>query len=270
MDHAIFGHHKSQSYVGIYDQCVLSCTYSNDVVYTSEIHSIFLISDKQIDIVKALEGVPEELPQCEICGQIFLNKKELRSHVTIHLGQPRIILKRCNSSHKNRRKDKDIYSLNQNTKGSLKLTLKKQNRSDFAVINRDLQANTDIPGAEEAAEAEGDEQTAEEETEEESTSDRDDHVMLREGNEDNDDDKSSDDNDRPSAEINEGDSGVGSDMANPSEKDDQNVDDLAGEQEETDEQEKIEESEDPEVSAALEATCRETIEYLKKLGEQSR
>ncbi|XP_015116084.1 COPII coat assembly protein sec16 isoform X2 [Diachasma alloeum] len=226
------------------------------------------ILDNEIDIVKALECAPEELPQCEICAQKFLSKKELRSHITIHLGQPRIILKRCSSQHKNRKREKDIYSLNQDQKGSLKLTLKKQKHSDFTVINRDLDLTTDISETE-VADTEGNEQTVEEETEEESTSDRDDNAMLRDGNEDNDDDKSSDDNDRPSAEVNEGDSGVGSDMANPSEKEDQNVDDLAGEQEENDEPDKIEESEDPEESDALEATCRETIENLKKLGEQS-
>ncbi|XP_011313879.1 histone acetyltransferase KAT6A isoform X2 [Fopius arisanus] len=241
---------------------------SNSKIPEEDTNTGLQILDKQIEIAKALECVPEELPQCEICAQKFLSKKELRSHITIHLGQPRIILKRCNSQHKNRKKEKDIYSLNQDKKGSLKLTLKKQKHSDFTVINRDLDFEAEITESE-VADAERNDQTTEEEIEEESTSDRDENVMLRDRHEDNDDDKSSDNNDRPSAEVNEGDSGVGSDMANPSEKDDQNVDDLAGEQEETDEQEKIEESEDPEESDALEATCRETIENLKKLGEQS-
>lgn len=74
---------------------------------------------------------------------------------------------------------------------------------------------------------------------------------------------------RPSLDVNEGDSGVGSDMANPSEKEDQNVDDVQSGDHYNSEK-RLSESEDHEESDALEATCRETIENLKKLGEQSR
>lgn len=77
-------------------------------------------------------------------------------------------------------------------------------------------------------------------------------------------------NERPSADINESDSDVGSDMANPSEKDDQNVDDAQSTDNFDSSEKRLLESEDPEETDALEATCRETIENLKKLGEQSR
>lgn len=76
-------------------------------------------------------------------------------------------------------------------------------------------------------------------------------------------------NDRPSIDVNEGDSGVGSDMANPSEKEDQNVDDLQSTDHYDNSDKRLSEAEDHEESDALEATCRETIENLKKLGEQS-
>lgn len=75
-------------------------------------------------------------------------------------------------------------------------------------------------------------------------------------------------NDRPSIDVNEADSGVGSDMANPSEKEDQN-DDLQSTDQYDNSDKRLSETEDHEESDALEATCRETIENLKKLGEQS-
>lgn len=77
-------------------------------------------------------------------------------------------------------------------------------------------------------------------------------------------------NERPSADVNESDSDVGSDMANPSEKDDQNVDDTQSADNFDTSEKRLSESEDHEETDALEATCRETIENLKKLGEQSR
>lgn len=59
-------------------------------------------------------------------------------------------------------------------------------------------------------------------------------------------------------------------MANPSEREDQNIDDLqAGDNYESSEK-VANESEYPEESDNLEETCRETIENLKILGEQSR
>lgn len=77
-------------------------------------------------------------------------------------------------------------------------------------------------------------------------------------------------NERPSIDVNEGDSGVGSDMANPSEKEDQNVDDIQNSDNYDNSEKRLSEPEDHEESDALEATCRETIENLKKLGEQSK
>lgn len=76
-------------------------------------------------------------------------------------------------------------------------------------------------------------------------------------------------NERQSLDVNEVDSGVGSDMANPSEKEDQNVDDIQGTDNYDNSEKRLLETEDHEESDALEATCRETIESLKKLGEQS-
>ena len=75
---------------------------------------------------------------------------------------------------------------------------------------------------------------------------------------------------RPLMDNNEGDSGVGSDSVNPLEKEDQNVDDIPTDNISNSDQAELGEQEDPEESDALEATCRETIENLKKLGEQSR
>lgn len=66
---------------------------------------------------------------------------------------------------------------------------------------------------------------------------------------------------------NEGDSGVGSDTVNPLEREDQNVDDLQADNNSNSDHNELAENEDPEESDALEATYRETIENLKKLGE---
>lgn len=77
--------------------------------------------------------------------------------------------------------------------------------------------------------------------------------------------------DRPLMDHNEGDSGVGSDSINPLEKEDQNVDDLhnSDSNHALEGADNEEEQEDEAESDALEA-CRETIENLKKLGEQTR
>ena len=78
------------------------------------------------------------------------------------------------------------------------------------------------------------------------------------------------DTERASLDTNEGDSGVGSDMANPSEREDQNVDDLHSGDNDDNIEKRVMESEDPEESDDLAESCRETIENLKKLGEHSR
>ena len=72
---------------------------------------------------------------------------------------------------------------------------------------------------------------------------------------------------RPSMDNNEGDSGVGSDSANPLEKEDQNVDDLQADNNSTSDHA---ENEDAEEADGLEETCRETIENLRKLNEHTR
>ena len=69
-------------------------------------------------------------------------------------------------------------------------------------------------------------------------------------------------------DANEGDSGVGSDMANPLEREDQNIEDSQT----SDHYESAEKNAEPEEEQdeELEATCRETIENLRRLGEETR
>lgn len=74
---------------------------------------------------------------------------------------------------------------------------------------------------------------------------------------------------RPSMDNNEGDSGVGSDFVNPLDREDQNDNDSQGDNASNQDPTDVPDNEDNEESDALEA-CRETIENLKKLGEQSR
>lgn len=75
---------------------------------------------------------------------------------------------------------------------------------------------------------------------------------------------------RPLMDNVEGDSGVGSDSVHVSKKEEQNEDDGKAYNNSNLDQMELAEKEDPEESDALEATCRETIENLKKLGEHSR
>lgn len=254
--------------------------------------TLIFFSEEQINIVKSLECVSEELPQCEVCSQQFLTKKELRSHITLHLGQPRVVLKRCSNLHLVKKKEKDKYSLTQEKKGSLKLTLKKQNHRDFAVISRDLDFDSDNSESGEVAGLQKTNKNEEKEEHEDTVDDNNgeqtdqpphefENVMVNEDDnyqddnyDNNDEDNFLEDNEeRPSVEINEGDSGVGSDMANTCEKDDQNVDDLHNVdnyQHEDDDRNTIEEPDDPEESDPIDATYRETIENLKKIGEQTR
>lgn len=75
----------------------------------------------------------QQLLDCGICGQQFATKKHLRVHIHTHLNKsPRIILKRVINPKILKVKDKqnDTYWLDPETKGSLKLTLKKQNIAD--------------------------------------------------------------------------------------------------------------------------------------------
>lgn len=75
---------------------------------------------------------------------------------------------------------------------------------------------------------------------------------------------------RPLMDNAEGDSGVGSDSVHVPEREEQNDDDGNADNNSNSDQVESAGNEDPEESDALEATCRETIENLKKLGEHSR
>lgn len=74
----------------------------------------------------------QQLLDCGICDQQFATKKQLRIHIHTHLTKsPRIILKRVISPKVLKvQKQNDSYWLDPETKGSLKLTLKKQNIAD--------------------------------------------------------------------------------------------------------------------------------------------
>lgn len=92
--------------------------------------SMRYVSDEHAGTPKSLDdslGGQQLLLDCGICGQQFPTKKQLRIHINTHLRKPRIVLKRvtgpkakvvCTQS--------DTYWLDPETKGSLKLTLKKQ------------------------------------------------------------------------------------------------------------------------------------------------
>ncbi|XP_043286934.1 uncharacterized protein [Venturia canescens] len=247
------------------------------------------------------ENSVEDLPKCEICGEEFVTKKDLRSHIIVHLGEPRIVLKRCSGlkALKNK-KEKDTYWLDPGTKGSLKLTLKKHQlvtgdtlklklkksskTKDFAVVKSqlELEHKEEASDSEEVAGDTDNVQMDDKEREEETDQQSYENVIVNEGegyeneeDENYDEDEISnplEDNEIASLEANEGDSGVGSDMANPSEREDQNVDDLQAVGERSfinNRHASTAEENEPEDTDALEATCRETIENLKKLGEHS-
>lgn len=231
------------------------------------------------------------LLDCGICGQQFASKKQLRVHVHTHLRKPRIVLRRLASPKvaKVRKQSEDTYWLDPEKKGLLKLTLKKQSTAeslkltlkktsseskDFTVVNSNFSPviknhqQEDVAGAKENDQrnnraAKG------------SVNEPFENVMVdQQADYDNvkfdaEDHNPLEENEKPSIDVNEGDSGVGSDMANPSEKEDQNVDDIQSSDNYDNSEKRLSEPEDPEESDALEATCRETIENLKKLGEQS-
>ncbi|XP_018304482.1 uncharacterized protein [Mycetomoellerius zeteki] len=229
------------------------------------------------------------LLDCDICGERFTSKKPLRVHINTHLRKLRIVLKRV-ANPKVVKVKKETYWLDPEKTGLLKLTLKKQNvaaeslkltlkksskSEDFTVVNNNCYPvikyyqQRDVAGAKEN-DPRGDkaaENSINEPFENVMVDQQDDYDNVKL---DTDHQNPLEDNERPSTDINESDSDVGSDMANPSEKDDQNVDDTTPNIDNCDSSEKrLSESEDHEETDALEATCRETIENLKKLGEQS-
>ncbi|XP_071628054.1 uncharacterized protein [Temnothorax longispinosus] len=229
----------------------------------------------------------QQLVDCDICGERFTSKKPLRVHINTHLRKLRIVLKRV-ANPKVVKVKKDTYWLDPEKTGSLKLTLKKQSvadslkltlkksseSEDFTVVNNNFYPvikyyqERDVAGAKEN-DPRGDKAA------ENSINEPFENVMVDQQDDydsaklDTDPHNPLEENERPSADINESDSDVGSDMANPSEKDDQNVDDAQSTDNFDNSEKRLSETEDHEETDALEATCRETIENLKKLGEQS-
>ncbi|XP_011701184.1 PREDICTED: uncharacterized protein LOC105457923 isoform X2 [Wasmannia auropunctata] len=227
------------------------------------------------------------LLDCDICGERFTSKKPLRVHINTHLRKLRIVLKRV-TSPKVVKVKKDTYWLDPEKTGLLKLTLKKQSvadslkltlkksseSEDFTVVNNNFYPvikyyqQRDVAGAKEN-------DPRDDKAAENSINEPFENVMVDQQDDydnvklDTDPHNPLEENERPSTDINESDSDVGSDMANPSEKDDQNVDDTHNTDNFDSSEKRLSESEDQEETDALEATCRETIENLKKLGEQS-
>ncbi|XP_011865198.1 PREDICTED: histone acetyltransferase KAT6A-like isoform X3 [Vollenhovia emeryi] len=236
--------------------------------------------------VDSLSG-QQPLLDCDICGERFTSKKPLRVHINTHLRKLRIVLRRV-ASPKVVKVRRDTYWLDPERTGSLKLTLKKQcapdslkltlkkssQSEDFTVVNNNFYPvvkyyqQGDVAGAKEN-DPRGDkaaENTINEPFENVMVDQQDDYDSVKL---DTDHHNPLEENERPSADINESDSDVGSDMANPSEKDDQNAEDTQSTDNFDASEKRLSESEDHEETDALEATCRETIENLKKLGEQS-
>ncbi|KAK2582126.1 hypothetical protein KPH14_004492 [Odynerus spinipes] len=256
--------------------------YNNDV-------DLLQSFEEQIDNQNSPHDLSVQPYNCEICKNRFATKKQLRTHIFTHLGKARVVLKRVSDLKPLKRKYNDTYCLkpeqNQSLKlklkkktftDPLKLTLKKSSESeDFVVVNTKHNLNIrnyskeDVAGAKEKNEqrdAKETESTIERSFENVMVDQQDDYENIKFGSDHH---NPLEENERPSLDINEGDSGVGSDMANPSEKEDQNVDDLHGTDHYDNSEKRLSETEDHEESDALEATCRETIENLKKLGEQS-
>ncbi|KAI4492779.1 hypothetical protein M0804_002570 [Polistes exclamans] len=245
--------------------------------------------DEQIDKQSPSHDLSSQLFNCEICEKQFATKKLLKNHIFTHLGRARVVLKRVSNLKVLKRKHSDTYFLSSEKSQSLKLKLKKTTYTDplkltlkkssvsedFIVVSTNHSLNTINFSAEDVAgEKDRNEQSDAEETDN-SIKQTFENVMVDQQDDyenakfESDNDNSLEENERPSLDINEGDSGVGSDMANPSEKEDQNVDDLHGSDNYNNTEKRLSEIEDHEESDALEATCRETIENLKKLGEQS-
>ncbi|KAG6797294.1 bromodomain-containing protein [Apis mellifera caucasica] len=244
--------------------------------------------DKHIDDQNSIFSLRFSLFSCEICKKQFVTKKQLRIHIHTHLGRPRIVLRRVTNLKSFKKKHSNTYWLDPEKKGSLKLTLKKQNftdslklklkksseSEDFTVVKSNINLGIENHSQRDVAGAKENDQRHEKNTEN-SINQPFENVMVEQQDEygnikfNTEEHNPLEENDRPPIDVNEGDSGVGSDMANPSEKEDQNVDDLQSSDQYDNSDKRFSETEDHEESDALEATCRETIENLKKLGEQS-
>ncbi|XP_016842227.1 probable serine/threonine-protein kinase drkD isoform X2 [Nasonia vitripennis] len=244
---------------------------------------------------------PEEENQhrCDICDQKFPNKKDLQDHFTKHLGNPRVVLQRivdqklsCSTAVK--KEHIDNYWLGEEQKGNLKITLKRQSpvgdslkltlkkspkSEGFTVVSRNC-GSIEQSIKKQNALAETQENDNKSDSEEEKATEQNfENVMLNQENtydDDNDNFESGPDHnplessERPLMDNVEGDSGVGSDSVHLPEREEQNEDDGNADNNSNLDQAELAGNEDPEESDALEATCRETIENLKKLGEHSR
>ena len=142
---------------------------------------MFIADEEHVPAEDSLENSPLDLAKCEICDKEFFTKTELHTHQISHLGQPRIVLKRCADAKPVKKKDKkkDTYWLDPETKGSLKLTLKKQQlpdtdalkftlkkssqSEDFAVVNTNLDLDRNEENCYEEEEEEEEEEGGEEE-----------------------------------------------------------------------------------------------------------
>ncbi|XP_011165356.1 histone acetyltransferase KAT6A isoform X3 [Solenopsis invicta] len=232
----------------------------------------------------------QQLLDCDICGERFTSKKPLRVHINTHLRKLRIVLKRV-ANPKVVKVKKDTYWLDPEKTGLLKLTLKKQSikspsdslkltlkksseSEDFTVVNNNFHLGIDYYPEKDVAGAKENDPRGDKAAEN-SINEPFENVMVDQQDDydnsklDTDHHNPLEENERPSTDINESDSDVGSDMANPSEKDDQNADDTQSADNFDNSEKRLSETEDHEETDALEATCRETIENLKKLGEQS-
>ena len=123
------------------------------ILFSTKHKYCILFADENVGNESSPNELASDLLHCEICGQEFLKKKDLRCHINIHLGQPRVILRRIPNLKSVKKKQQDEkYWLDPEQKGTLKLTLKKQGGSDslkltlkkssisedFTVINSNL------------------------------------------------------------------------------------------------------------------------------------
>ncbi|XP_014204798.1 myosin tail region-interacting protein MTI1-like isoform X2 [Copidosoma floridanum] len=227
-----------------------------------------------------------DLLRCELCDQRFDTKKDLQSHLLAHIGQPRVVLKRIPNTKTSKKEASEKFWPEVEPRGTLKITLKLKKSpmsESFTVVRNNLEAekNSCDQEYELATKLKDDHQSDSEEEEKTSEQSYENVILNQENDYENDEDDEEENlesepdhnplesSERPIMDNNEADSGVGSDTANLLEKEDQNVDDLQGDNNSNSDQNELADNEDQEneESDALEATCRETIENLKKLGE---
>lgn len=108
-----------------------------------------------------------------------MTKKQLRIHIHTHLGRPRIVLRRVTHLKTIKKKHSNTYWLDPEKKGSLKLTLKKQNftdplklklkksseSEDFTVVKSNINLGTEIHSERDVAGAKENDQRHEKDTE---------------------------------------------------------------------------------------------------------